>query len=125
MKATGLPLKVPWKKALTRCETLMGNIFRVKALFKLLHPGKELKFMSADQKPSWFNNSGHTGTYGKRGEKAPSVRENFAKTRERYSLLTFVQSWTDDRAGDDGVPDIPPIAILFKGKKGEKLKRTF
>ena len=120
MKATGMQLKVSWKKVLTRCETSMINIFRVKAFFKLLHPGKELKFISADQKPSWFNNSGHTGTFGKRGEKAPSVRENFAKTRERYSLLTFVQSWTEDRAAVD---DFPPIAILFKGKKGGNRKR--
>ena len=108
MKATGMQLKVPWKKLLTRCETLMGNIFRVKALFKLLHPGKELKFMSADQKPSWFNNSGHTGTYGKRGEKAPSVRENFTKKRDQDSLLTTVQSSTEDRARKADVDAVPP-----------------
>ena len=68
-----------------------------------------MRFLSADQKPSWFNNAGHTGTFAKKGGSQPSVREIFAHTRQRYSILTSVPSWghTD--------PDMPPkVAVLFK-----------
>ena len=51
------------------------------------------------------------GTFAKKDGSQPSVRENFVKTRERYSILTSVPSWghTD--------PDVPPkVAALFKAK---------
>ena len=78
-----------------------------------------MKFISLDQKPSWFNNSGHTRTYGKRGEKAPSVSENFAKMRERYTILTVVESWCRYGVDDDASP--PHVFVLFKGKKGGRI----
>ena len=66
-----------------------------------------------DQKPSWFNNSGHTGTFARKGKRAPTVRENFAHTRQRYTILTGVPSW------GHGDPDFPPkMALLFKAKPG-------
>jgi hypothetical protein len=50
------------------------------------------KYISLDQKPSWFNNGAKFGTYGREGETAPSVKENFAQSRERYTILTVVPS---------------------------------
>ena len=108
-KVTGMKLKVPWAKVKRRIRVLLGNIFRLRAFWELCHPGIPPRFISLDQKPSWFNNAGNTGTFAKKGGSQPSVRENFAKTRERYTILTSVPSWghTD--------PDVPPkLAVLFK-----------
>ena len=73
-------------------------------------------------KPSWFNNAGLTGTFAKKGS-TPSVKEIFADTRQRYTILTAVPSWghTD--------PAIPPkVAVLFKaapdGSVIQKLRKS-
>lgn len=76
-------------------------------------------FVSADQKPSWFNNTAHTGTYAKKGQKTKSVWENFAKSRERYTILTVVNSNTD--YDNTGVGQPPHVFILFKGKKNGRI----
>ena len=107
-KVTGMRLKVPWKKVLRRVGVLLGNMFRLKFFWEHCHPGKHMKFLSIDQKPAWFNNAGHTGTFTKKGGSQPRIRENFAKTRERYSILTSVPSWQEA-----GGP-MPKVAVLFK-----------
>ena len=121
-KACGMQLKVSWAKVIRRCQVLLTNIFRVRAFWEHCHPNDELRFISADQKPSWFNNSGRFGTFGVRGQQAPSIRENFAKTRERYSLLTFVVSDSSYQPSGDASP--PPLFILFKGKKEGRIKQN-
>ena len=108
-----MKLKVPWGKVKRRVKIFLGNIFRLRAFWEICHPGVEMRFLSLDQKPSWFNNAGHTGTFGKKGGSQPSVREIYAHTRQRYSILTSVQSW------DNTDQDNPPkIAILFKATPG-------
>jgi len=119
MKATGLQLKVLWSKVKSRCRTLLTNIFRLRHFWSLVHPGAPLRFISADQKPSWFNNTGHTGAYGVRGEKAPSIRENFAKSRERYTILTIVASECEYSPETGGTP--PHVFVLFKGKTNGRI----
>ena len=74
-----------------------------------------MRFLSVDQKPSWFNNAGLTGTFARKGGSQPRVRENFHHTRQRYTILTSVPSWGH---GDPNVP--PKIAILFKAQPGGK-----
>ena len=69
MKATGLQLKVLWSRVKSRTRTLLTNIFRLVHFWSLVHAGVQLKFVSADQKPSWFNNGARTGAYGIRGER--------------------------------------------------------
>ena len=95
MKTSSMKLKVSWRKILRRCTTHLSNIFRLKAFWELCHPGKPMRWLSADQKPSWFNNAGHTGTYGKKGKNEFGVMENFSATRERYTILTVVRSWEE------------------------------
>jgi len=108
-KVTGMKLKVSWNKLKRRIRVFLGNIFRLRAFWDICHPGVKMRFLSLDQKPSWFNNAGHTGTFAKKGGSQPSVREIYAHTRQRYSILTSVQSW------DNTDQDNPPkIAILFK-----------
>ncbi len=110
-KVCGMKLKVPWAKVKRRIHVLLGNIYRLRAFWELCHPGVVMRFLSLDQKPSWFNRAGHTGTFAKKGGSQPSVRENFNKTRERYTILTCVPSWGHID------PDVPPkVAILFKAK---------
>ena len=119
MKSCGMQLKVLWSKVKSRCLTHLTNIWRVRTLWELVHPRSVLKFVSADQKPSWFNNSGHLGTWGRRGEAAPSVKENFAKCHERYTILTVVNSSCD--YGSEAEPDPPHVFVLFKGKKNGRI----
>ena len=88
-----------------------------------------MRWLSLDQKPSWWNNAGLTGTWAKKGRKAPTVKENFAHTRSRYTILTAVPyGW---KMRDHVCPiaeDVPLVAMLFKGKPNEKvlkkLKKT-
>lgn len=92
-KACGMQLKVSWRKILRRVACSFGNYWRLRFFWESLFPGKPLRWMSLDQKPSWFNNAGHTGTHAVRGRIA-SVKEKFAQTRSRYTILTEVSSWT-------------------------------
>jgi len=108
-KVVGMRLKVPWVKVKRRTAVFLGNIFRLRAFWEICHPDTPMRFLSVDQKPSWFNNAGLTGALAHKGGSQPSVREIFAHTRQRYSILTSVPSWghTDQ--------DMPPkIAVLFK-----------
>ena len=40
------------------------------------------------QKPSWFNNAGHTGTFAIKGGSQPTVMKKIAHTKQRYTILT-------------------------------------
>ena len=113
-----MKLKVAWRKVLRRIRVELGNVFRIRALWVKCHPGQSMKCLSLDQKPSWFNNAGasNTGTYTThRGRNAPTVRENFAASRERYTILTSVCSWW--RSLDPP----PPVCILFRGQPGGRI----
>ena len=92
-KTTGMKLKVSWEKILRRTKVLLGNIFRLRRLWEHCFLGIPMRFISLGQKPSWFNNAGHKGILAKKGNRQPGIQENFAKTRERYSILTSVRSW--------------------------------
>jgi hypothetical protein len=114
----GMKLKVAWPKVVRRVGVLMRNLFRLRAFWALLFPNHKMRWLSVDQKPSWFNNAGHTGALTKKGS-APTIRENFAATRERYTILTSVPSWGHD---DEEVP--PKVAVLFKGKPNGRIVKS-
>ena len=112
-KVTGMKLKFQWKKVKRRICVFLGNVYRLRAFWEICHPGVPMRFLSLDQKPSWFNNAGLTGTFAQRGSSAPTVREDFNATRQRYTIFTAVQNWGHDD------PDVPPkICILFKAQPG-------
>ena len=114
----GMKLKVSWSKVVRRVRVLMRNVFRLRALWVLLFPTTRMRWLSVDQKPSWFNNAGHTGALTTRGS-TPTIRENFSATRERYTILTSVPSW------GHGEPDVlPKVAVLFKGKPGGRIVKN-
>ena len=110
-QVTGMKLKVPWSKVRRRVKVHLCNLFRLRAFWQLCHPDTPMRFLSVDQKPSWFNNAGHTGTYAKKGGSQPSVRENFAHTRQRYTILTSVPSW-----GHGENETIATSSLFFTGR---------
>ena len=112
-KVVGMKLKVAWRKVKKRVVVLLTNIFRLRFFWKMCHGNAPMRWLSVDQKPSWFNNAGHTGTFSRQGGTAPTVAENFQHTRERYTVLTSVPSGWPMHDHEDG---IPKVALLFKGK---------
>ena len=73
------------------------------------------RFASFDQKPAWFNSMAERGTYAMKGAKIVACKEVYADSRQRYSIMTQVQSHR--LAGAAGLAPQPPrIAVLFKGK---------
>ena len=113
-----MKVKVAWRKVLRRIRVELGNVFRLRALWAKCHPGVPMRWLSLDQKPSWFNSAGasNTGTYTTfRGRRTPNVRENFAASRERYTILTSVMSWLPAPSQP------PPVCVLFRGKQGGRI----
>ena len=120
-KVTGMRLKVAWRKVKNRVFVLLSNMFRLREFWRICHDNKPMRWLSLDQKPSWWNNAGLTGTWAKKGGSQPSVTENFAHTRQRYTILTAVpHGWKMT----DHADDVPLVAMLFKGKpNGRILKK--
>ena len=82
-----------------------------------------MRWLSVDQKPSWWNNAGLTGAWAKEGGSQPSVTENFAQTRQRYTILTAVpHGWKmKDHVCPTAKDDVPLVAMLFKGRPNGKI----
>ena len=93
-------------------QSTARKYFTIRVFWEHCHPGKLLKFISLDQKPSWFNNAGHKGTMGRKGGPQPGIKENFCQTRERYSILTLVRNFDND---DPDAP--PPVEVLFRAAR--------
>ena len=120
-KVTGMKLKVAWRKIKARVFVLLTNIFRLRQWWNICNGDKPMRWLSLDQKPSWWNNAGLTKSWAKKGRKAPTVKENFALTRSRYTILTAVpHGWKMTEHPDN----VPLCAMLFKAKpKGKIIKR--
>jgi len=108
--------KVSFDVACDRHRCYLGNVFRLRKLWSLCHPGVEMKWFSADQKPLHFNNAGTRPTYAKRGTRRVTVAEDHNATRERYSLFTTCQTW-------DGGGTPPKLAVLFKASRSAPILR--
>ena len=119
-KVIGMKLKVAYRKVKRRVLVLLQNIFRLRAFWEICHPGKVMRWLSADQKPSWFNNAGLTGIFAMKGGSQPRVKENFAHTRQRYTVFTAVPRGWRMIDHPDGVPK---VALLFKAAPGGSIIR--
>ena len=101
----------------SRLRTMLGNVFRLRTLWDLCNGGSvPMRWASFDQKPSWFNNAGLKSLYAKRGSRIVGAREDHHGTRQRYTIMTSVLSWSQQ---DDADP--PPCAILVKGESDRAL----
>ena len=85
-KISGMKLKVSWEKIVQRVKVLLTNIFRVRRFWDHCHPGRPMRFISLDQKPSWFNNAGHKGTLAKKGGPTPGVKRKTSVKRGKGIL---------------------------------------
>ena len=87
----------------------------MQALWELCFPDVEMRWVSLDQKPSWFNNAGLRPQYATTGGRVVAAKEDHNGTRQRYSLFTFAQSWTE--------PQPPKLCVLFKAERGDRILR--
>jgi hypothetical protein len=111
-KVTGMNLRSV-EEGQERRSSIPGICFLLASILGHISPRGEMRFISLDQKLSWFNNAGHTCTYAKKGGSQPSVREDFYATRQRHTIFTTVPSW------GHGDPNMPPkICVLLKAQPG-------
>jgi hypothetical protein len=110
-----LRFKVSKAKLLQRLKTTLVNIIAVRTLWRRLFGDRPLKFISADQKPFWYNGVGCEGTLALKGSKGVTVAENMCATRERWTFMTVAYSWP--------VTEPPKVACLFKGASGGTIKK--
>ena len=136
IRLTTVRFKVSLDAATARVRVMLSNIFRLRRLWALCHGDRPMRWVSFDQKPSWFNNAGLRPQYARKGTRKVGAKEDHAGTRQRYTIMSTVQSWTDadvlpggvPLAADagvlhDGVPRVvPKCAVLFKATSGT---RTF
>ena len=75
--------QVSWAKAVDRIRCMLGNVFRLRRLWELCHPGVAMRWLSVDQKPSWMNNAGRRPMLARKGARTVASKENAAATRDR------------------------------------------
>ena len=85
-------LKVSWSKLKERIKVFLKNVFALRFLWRLCFgDAVEMRWLSLDQKPCWFNNTALDGSYTITGYQ-PRIREVFAASRQRFSICTFVDT---------------------------------
>ena len=87
-RTVNLVYKVSRPKLLHRLRIFWCNTIRIRTLWRCLRKNTPLKFMSADQKPFWFNNLGLRKTMNIKGMPRVEVKDNQAQTRERYTAMS-------------------------------------
>ena len=116
IRMTTVRFKVSLAAATARVRVMLSNIFRLRRLWTRCHGNRPMRWLSFDQKPSWFNNAGLRPQYARTGARRVGAREDHAGTRQRYTVMTAVQSWRT--VGDGGMP--PKCAVLFKAASGTR-----
>ena len=84
-RTVNLRYKIPRKTFLSRLRVFWSNCIIVRALHRLLHPGKDLHFAGFDQKPLWFNSILAEKTLSTKGRKKIGVAENVSSSRARFT----------------------------------------
>ena len=120
IRATTVRVKISMAKAVARVKTMLSNIFRLRHLWKLCFgDGVAMRWVSFDQKPSWFNNAGLKPLYARKGARKIGAKEDHHGTRQRYTVMTTVQTWPSAVDADP-----PKIAVLFKAETGSRCLTT-
>ena len=99
-------LKVSWAKVKERVRVYLKNVFALRFLWLKCHGAdRQMRWVSWDQKPAWFNNTALDSTYSVVGLE-PLVREIEAHSKQRMTICTCV----------DSALALPPLGILFKAE---------
>ena len=80
IRLTTVRFKVSLDAATARVRVMLSNIFRLRRLWALCHGDRPMRWVSYDQKPSWFNNSGLRPQYARRGTGKVDAKEDHAGT---------------------------------------------
>ena len=117
-RTVNLRYKISAKKRKHRIRIFWCNVLRLRILHeRFFGPGK-LRFVGFDQKPLYFNSSAAKKTLARAGARKVAVKENLAASRERFTVMTSVPSWTPEESSfgwTSRYGDIAPqIAVLFK-----------
>ena len=120
MRATTVRFKISLTKATARVSCMLSNIFRLRHLWQLCHGPTPMRWVSYDQKPSWFNTAGLRPQLARRVSCKVGARQDHAGTRQRYSLMTTVQSWPPPVGAGP-----PKMAVLFKADSGARRPADF
>jgi len=81
-------------------------VLRLRFFHAALFGENKLRFAGFDQKPLYFNSSVAAKTLALRGCRKVALKENVAASRERFTVMTQVHSWTP--------AEPPPCAIMFR-----------
>ena len=124
MRATTVRFKVSLAAAVARVRTMLLNIFRLRRLWCLCFGGDvPMRWISFDQKPSWFNNAGLKPQLSRKGARKVGAREDHHGTRQRYTVMTTVQSWPRPFDATTGGLTPPKMAVLFKADSGSRIRK--
>ena len=111
-------LKVSWSKVKQRVRVFLKNVFVLKFIWEKCFPGKEMRWISWDQKPAWFNNTALGGCFSPAGY-IPTVREIIHQARQRFTICTCV-----DSASTLTDAPVPHVGVLFKAAPGGTVEKA-
>ena len=83
--------QISWQKTKDRIRCMLGNIFRLRRLWALCHPGVPMRWLSADQKPSWMNNAARRPMYARKGARDVGAKDWGLDMRWRANILARTQ----------------------------------
>ena len=117
-RTVNLRYKLSAAKRKHRLRVFWCNVLRMRFLHERLFGEGKLRFVGFDQKPLYFNSCAAKKTLAMQGARKVAVKENLAKSRERFTVMTSVPSWCPNES-DLGWTTrygnaAPMIAVLFK-----------
>ena len=105
-RTVNLRYKISAVKRNLRVRAFWANVLRLRFFHAGLFGKNKLRFVGFDQKPLCFNSFLAAKTLALRGCRKVALKENVAASRERFTVMTQVHSWTP--------AEPPPCAIMFR-----------
>ena len=105
-RTVNLRYKISAAKRNLRVRAFWTNVLRLRLFHAALFGENKLRFVGFDQKPLYFNSSVAAKTLALRGCRKVALKENVAASRERFTVMTQVHSWTPTEP--------PPCAVMFR-----------
>ena len=108
--------KVSWRKLNQRVRVFLKNKLLLRLLFRrCLGEERNMRWVSWDQKPAWFNNTALDRTYCPVGyvrTYRQIVKEIVAHSRQRFTVCTCVDSAMSHNASDEPPRVVFPLVFI-------------